>query len=103
VGFIENADLARLLPHLPTYLSPLVEVAYLTGWRRGELLNLRWRDVDWQGGELRLHDSKNGQGRVFPFAFHPRLAEALREQRERVDAIQRERDFLVPWVFVHDD
>jgi integrase len=104
-GFFEPADLEAVLPHLPAYLRPLVEVAYITGWRRGELVNLTWRQVDWNAGQLRLEPgtTKNDDGRVFPFAFHARLAELLREQRDRVEAMQRERGFLIPWVFVHDD
>lgn len=104
-GFFEPADLAAVLPHLPAYLRPLVEVAYITGWRRGELVNLRWKQVDWAAGELRLErgTTKSGEPRSFPFAFHPRLAALLREQRARVEAMQRERDFIIPWVFVHDD
>jgi integrase len=105
-GFFEPAELAAVLPHLPAYLRPLVEVAYITGWRRGELVNLRWSQVDWSAGELRLErgTTKSGEPRVFPFAFHPRLAAILREQLERADAIQREREYLIePWVFVHED
>jgi integrase len=104
-GFFEPGDLAAVLPHLPAYLRPLVEVAYITGWRRGELVNLTWRQVDRNAGELRLErgTTKSGEPRVFPFAFHPRLAELLDQQRERVEALQREREFIIPWVFVHDD
>ena len=32
----------------------------LTGCRRNEILTLRWEDVDWKAGELRLRDSKTG-------------------------------------------
>lgn len=104
-GFFTDADVEALLPHLPEYLRPLVEVAYLTGWRRGELVNLRWRNVDWKAGELRLAPgtTKNGDARVFPFAAHPRLARLLHELRERVSAIEAARDFSIPWVFVHAD
>ena len=31
---------------------PLVAVAYATGLRQGELLGLRWEDVDWTNGVL---------------------------------------------------
>jgi len=104
-GFFEPADLDAVLPHLPAYLRPFVEVAYITGWRRSELVNLTWKQLDWNAGELLLErgTTKSGEPRAFPFAFHPRLAALLREQRDRVDAMQRERDFIIPWVFVHDD
>jgi integrase len=104
-GFFEPADLAAVLKHLPPYLQPLIEAAYITGWRRGELVNLRWQAVDWDAGELRLErgTTKSGEPRLFPFAFHPRLAALLHEQRERVEAMQRAGNIIVPWVFFHDD
>jgi integrase len=34
--------------------------------RLGEILNLKWADVDWQRGQLAIRDSKNGEGRVVP-------------------------------------
>ncbi len=104
-GFFEPADLAAALPHLPPYLRPFIETAYITGWRRGDLVNLRWRDVDWDAGELRLWrgKTKNDEPRRFPINAHPRLASLLREQHERVEAMQRERGFIIPWIFVHDD
>ena len=37
-----------------------------TGWRRGEIVSLRWDAVDRQAREVRLRTSKNGQGRVLP-------------------------------------
>jgi integrase len=104
-GFFEAQDIARLLPHLPVYLRSLVEVGFVTGMRRSELLDLQWKDVDWRAGEIRLGvgSTKNNDGRTWPFLLHPRLLAALKEQRERVEAIQRERGFLIPWVFCHDD
>lgn len=104
-GFVEPADFAKLLPHLPRYLQPLVEVAYICGWRRSELVNLRWRNVDWAAGELRLErgTTKSGEPRAYPINAHPRLLALLREQQARVEAIQRGRGFIVPWVFCHDD
>lgn len=104
-GFFEPDELAAVLRYLPGYLKPLVEMAYITGWRRSELLNLEWRRVDFAAGEVRLErgTTKSGEPRLFPFAAHPRLAALLRDQRQRVEAIQRERDFIIPWVFFHDD
>jgi integrase len=42
------------------------EFAYLSAWRKGEILPLRWDAVDRAAGEIRLKTSKNGRGRVIP-------------------------------------
>lgn len=42
-----------------------LRVAVLTGCRRGELENLRWSEVDLDGGKLNLTDSKTGPKDVF--------------------------------------
>lgn len=38
----------------------LVRLLLLTGARRGEVLGLRWQQIDWQAGSVRLADSKTG-------------------------------------------
>ncbi len=100
-GFFTDAEVKRLLTQLPAYMQPFVEAAYITGWRRGELRNLRWSQVDWEGGTIRLErgTTKSGEPRSFPFAVHPRLAALLREQRERTSEFERENDTVCPWVF----
>jgi integrase len=35
---------------LPTYLQDFTRFAYLTEWRRGELVSLCWSDVDRDAG-----------------------------------------------------
>ena len=37
-----------------------------TGFRRSELLGLRWRDVDFKGGVLTVQKAKNGETRHVP-------------------------------------
>jgi site-specific recombinase XerD len=52
-GFVEPSQWRALLRHAPADLRPLLEVAYITGWRiRSELLTRRWPHVDFQGGWL---------------------------------------------------
>ena len=46
-------------------LEALVALALTTGMRRGELLALQWKDIDWKGGSLQVRRSVNryvGQG-----------------------------------------
>ncbi len=52
---LDEGQTHRLLAAVaPTRLGVLVLVAVLTGLRRGELLALRWQDVDLDGGRLRV-------------------------------------------------
>ena len=44
-----------------------IRLLILTGCRRGEVLGLRWDDVDLEAGELRLRDTKTGP-RVVPLS-----------------------------------
>ena len=64
-----------------------IRLLVLTGCRRNEVLGLRWEDVDFEAGELRLHDTKTG-ARVVPLT--PAAAEVL-EDLPRVPGN--------PWVF----
>lgn len=48
-------------------LLPFVLCALSSGARAGELLSLRWRDVDLLGGRATIHTSKSGAGRTLYF------------------------------------
>ena len=61
--------------------------------------------MDFASGTVRLEPgrTKNGEGRLFPFAAHPRLAALLAGQRERAQELGRQRQTVLPWVFFHED
>ena len=65
-GFFEHADFENLVANLPDPINDLARFAYLSGWRRGEIVPLKWSAVDRQAREVRLRTSKNGQGRLLP-------------------------------------
>jgi integrase len=69
VGFFEPEQFSNVQAHLPEALRPVIESAYITGWRiASEILPLQWRQVDLRGGEIRLDagTTKNREGRIFP-------------------------------------
>lgn len=66
VGFFERGEFEAIVGELPEDLKDLARFAYLTGWRRAEIAGLRWEQVDREARELRLVDSKNGEGRALP-------------------------------------
>ena len=57
-----------LLAECSAWLRPIVTVALHTGMRRGELLGLTWRDVDFHVGCIVLdpEGTKSGHGRKIP-------------------------------------
>ena len=99
-GFFELEALRSVMAHLPAPLRPVMEFAYITGWRvPSEVLRLEWRQIDFPAGEIRLdpETTKNREGRVFPMTDDLRALlltlHAAHEQRKKAGQI-------VPWVFV---
>ena len=70
VRFLSGEERSRLLAACHTSreerLYPLVLLALATGARRGELLSLRWRDIDLARGVAFLHQTKNRERRSVP-------------------------------------
>ncbi len=59
IRFLDDADLEALLTaEADDTLGPTLRVLYLTaamtGLRQGELLGLRWRDIDWTAARVRV-------------------------------------------------
>lgn len=85
VRFLEEDELERLLDACAESsdpnLYPLVELALCTGMRQGELLGLRWRDVDLSRGRAVAEDTKNGERRGVPLV--PRAVGLLQDLHAR--------------------
>ncbi|MEW6386312.1 MAG: tyrosine-type recombinase/integrase [Thermodesulfobacteriota bacterium] len=60
----------RLLAYSPPHLKPIVKLAYHTGMRQGEILNLTWGQVDLKEGFIRLNpeNTKTNEGRLVPLS-----------------------------------
>jgi len=65
-GFFEHGDFVALRTALPDYFKPVVTFAYYTGWRKQEILSLRWNQVDLPAQTIRLDPgtTKSGAGRT---------------------------------------
>ena len=73
---LSGDELERLLEALKQSRNPLlagvIRFAIATGMRRGELLNARWKDLNWQLGTLHIPLTKNGEPRTIPLSFEAR-------------------------------
>jgi len=99
-GFFEREHLEAVRRFLPPYLKGPIGFAYITAWRiASEVLPLRWSQVDFQAGTIRLEPgtTKNREGRLF--VMTPELRALLEEQRAYTDRVQREQGRIIPWVF----
>ncbi len=47
-------------------LYPLVVLALTTGMRRGEIMGITWKDVDFERKSILLHETKNNERRASP-------------------------------------
>jgi integrase len=67
-GFFTEEQYKLLRAVLPDYVKVPLIIAYWTGMRAGEIVLLRWEQVDLERGLLRLEPgmTKNNQGRLIP-------------------------------------
>jgi integrase len=101
-GFFEADQFEAVQTNLPLPLRPVVEFAFLTGWRlKSEVLPLEWRQVDWQGRTVRLDPgtTKSGEGRTFPFTAA--LETLLTAQKAEHDTLKKA-GRIIPLVFHRD-
>lgn len=66
VRYLTGEQQNSLLTALPPRFHPVVLVALNAGLRQGELLRLRWSDVDWNVGVLTILETKAGERRRVP-------------------------------------
>ena len=58
VRFLEKDEIERLLDVSPLYLANLIKGAIFTGLRKGDLLNLKWSDVNLERGFMNYREQK---------------------------------------------
>jgi integrase len=65
---LEPEEYQRLLANCPNHIRPIIQVAYVTGMRRGEIVGLRWDQVDFKNKVILLEadDTKTQEKREIP-------------------------------------
>ena len=94
-GFFEHDEFVAMRQELPDYLRPVLTFAYYTGCRKGEILALKWVQVDLAERIVRLNpgETKNDEPRMF--SPDGGLYETLSFQRQLRDEQYPD----CPWVF----
>jgi len=67
-GFFEHDEYLSLRGASPDHLKVIITIAYYTGMRAGEILNLQWDHMDWEQDMICLDpgSTKNNEGRMIP-------------------------------------
>jgi integrase len=98
-GFAEAGQVETVCKRLSADVADVVRFGFLTGWRRTEILELRWAQVDWTGGFVRLEPgtTKNREGRAFPIT--PALRAVLERRQDLTRRCERAQARIIPLVF----
>lgn len=90
IRFLTAEEETRLFKHLPEFLKPIVITALQTGMRRGEILTLKWSNIDFEFGFIELLQTKSGKARKIP------ISDKLRKVLESIDRVSE-------YVFINPD
>ena len=70
------------------YLLPVVMLAITSGMRRGEIMNLRWKDIDFRRDTILLTQTKNGSSRSLSLSKHVKpLIQGLRQSNQAASEV----------------
>jgi integrase len=98
-GFFEHGDFEALRQNLADYLKGYVTFAYKTGWRKDEISNLTWSQID-RGNWIvypNPGETKNKEGRAVY------LDEELKRVIQNQWEVRKKRRSLSPYVFTARD
>jgi integrase len=84
---LDSEGIKRLVNAATDPLKPILIIALNTGMRKGEILNLKWNDVDFISHYIHIKESKSNIMRKIP--MNSVVAAALK-------GIKRENDFVFP-------
>jgi integrase len=98
-GFFELKEFEAVRDHLPDYLKGYVTFAYKEGWRREEISNLKWSDVDQQNWIVRLNPGETKSQEARTVYLDEELKAVFQHQWEA----RRKAQVLTPYVFPSRD
>ena len=92
VRFLSDEECNQLLdtcrPHADLYLA--IVLSLTTGARQGEIMSLRWGQIDFKRQVITLHETKNGERRALPLVG---AAFSLLQQRSKIRNLKDDRVF----------
>ncbi len=90
--FLEREEIKRLYDSCSDHLKSIVALAVVTGMRKGEILSLKWPDVDFRRKIITILKTKGQKKREIPIGVG--IFRLLLKQRKHPDS---------PYIFCHKD
>ncbi|TET62236.1 site-specific integrase, partial [Candidatus Aerophobetes bacterium] len=90
--FLEKEEIRRLYDACPAYLKSIVALAVSTGMRKGEILSLKWLDVDFRRRIITILKTKGQKRREIPIGLG--ISRLLLRRRKYPDS---------PYIFCRED
>ena len=84
-GFVEHEMYMKLLAALPQHLKCILVVGFHAGCRLGELRQLRWDQVDFSAGEIKLYETQTKAKTARTLPIYGDMREWLEIQKEDRD------------------
>jgi len=81
---INNEEFSKLYESSSLDLKPILLCAISTGMRLGELLSLKWNDINWNDDYILVRDSKNYESRTIP--INATLLKALSDLKKHSES-----------------
>jgi len=66
VRYLSREEISALLSKCSSYLRPVVMMALTTGMRKGEMMALRWQNIDFENKIVHIENSKTYERRDLP-------------------------------------
>jgi len=89
IRYLDEDEEILLFNACPEFLKPIIEVALNTGMRRGEILGLKWKDIDFDQKNITLSDTKSGERRQVP--MNSTVADILSDIKKKSES-----DYVFP-------
>jgi integrase len=104
-GYVTETQFEKIKKGLDEPIQDVAQFGFIAGWRKGEILGLLWRQVDWHTLTIRLpgKQTKNGKPRLFPFKGDPILRALFEKRRETTRRLERETGRIIQNVFTWED
>jgi len=64
--YLKPEEVKELVGNCRGYLRSIIVTALNTGMRKGEILALRWKDIDLENRKIAVRNAKNNEARVIP-------------------------------------